>query len=397
MTIPQMRDLFTRAIALGADGTNTFTRNGNTSLSTDLVFKAEKLPTLTKEIINYTRDGVTQDYTDGVKLMFGDVLTYRFNITSYSTYVQFSNIILDDSIIGYTHNLEDNAIDTTGTYTYTATYTIDKKDVALYAGGTLVNNEKLTYNYKSNYSTGAYSGNASASAVCDIINLITYAWEEGTPEAIVNNVDGRFTLPDTDYYSGTEAFNTKVYTGETEYVVDNGKWVLSDYWGIDWNGTRYYYYKHSVVNTVQPAVGSRSFVFYGKWEFIPGETELTIKKDGYSEHEEIDPNQTFLFHITGEGVDLTVTVHGDNQIIIGGLKVGETYTITEITDWAWRYEFASWSFTKGGEVTASGEENSAKVSLGNSDNVITFTNSREKEQWLDGDSYKVNIFKNKED
>ena len=393
MTISQMRDMFTRAIALGADGTNTFTRNNNSSLDTDLVFKAEKLPTLTKEITKYTRDGVTQDYTEDVKLMFGDVLTYQFTITSTSTNVEFTDIVLDDSIIGYENNLEDDLLNTAGTYTYEATYTIKQADVALYTGGTFVNNAKLTYKYKSNYSSGSYGGNASDSAACEIINLITYAWEEGTPEAIVNNVDGRFTLPDTDYYSGTEAFNTKVYTGETEYVVENGKWVLNEYWGIDWNGVRYYYYKYSVENTIQPAVGSRSFVFYGKWEFIPNDVDLTIKKVGYSEYEEIDPNQTFLFKVTGGGVDLTVAVHGDSHITINGLKVGETYTVTEVTDWSWRYELDSWSFTADGGEAIVGDNNGAEITLGHTANKITFTNTREKDLWLDGDSFIVNIFK----
>ena len=180
-------------------------------------------------------------------------------------------------------------------------------------------------------------------------------------------------------------------------MVDNGKWVLSDYWGIDWNGTRYYYYKHSVVNTVQPAVGSRSFVFYGKWEFVPGTTELTIKKEGYSEFDTIDPNQTFLFKITGDTVDLTITVHGESEVVVSGLKIGTTYTVTEITDWSWRYELDNWSFAENGNVTASGEENGAVVTLGNTDNEITFKNVRENDQWLDGDSYIVNIFKKKED
>jgi len=397
-----LQTVFEEAHEKGCHGATTITKNSNADNGSAyfyawFTFKAEKLPTLHKEIVSYKRGNQTYPYTEDVKLMFGDVLTYRFTITSSSTNVEYSDIVLDDSIIGYEKVLTNNLLNTAGTYTYTATYTIDKKDVALYAGGTLINNAKLTYNYKSNYSTGAYSGNASASAVCDIINLITYAWEEGTPEAIVNNLDGRFTLPDTDYYSGTEAFNTKVYTGETEYVVDNGKWVLSDYWGIDWNGTRYYYYKHSVVNTVQPAVGSRSFVFYGKWEFVPGTTELTIKKEGYSEFDTIDPNQTFLFKITGDTVDLTVTVHGESEVVVSGLKIGTTYTVTEITDWSWRYELDNWSFAENGNVTASGEENGAVVTLGNTDNEITFKNVRENDQWLDGDSYIVNIFKKKED
>ena len=121
-------------------------------------------------------------------------------------------------------------------------------------------------------------------------------------------------------------------------------------------------------------------------------TSLTIQKAGYSGYEKVDPNQTFLFQITGENVDLIVTVHGNSLTTINGLKVGSEYTVTELTDWSWRYEFSSWAVS--GDITTSdfSKENGASITLGATGNTITFTNTRSNEYWLDGDSYKVNIF-----
>ncbi len=131
--------------------------------------------------------------------------------------------------------------------------------------------------------------------------------------------------------------------------------------------------------------------YYAKFE--ADITDLTIKKSypvgaDYS----IDEHQTFLFRIQGGGVDLTVTVHGNDQITVSGLKVDGSYTITEITDWSWRYEFTEVetnltkvesSVTNGATVVLSSDE---------ADNVVTFVNTRSNPYWLDGDSYIVNIF-----
>ncbi|MBQ8559231.1 MAG: hypothetical protein IJ439_04530 [Tyzzerella sp.] len=125
------------------------------------------------------------------------------------------------------------------------------------------------------------------------------------------------------------------------------------------------------------------------------QTSLTIRKTGA---EAIDVNQTFLFHVVGDDVDLTVTTHGNGAVTITGLKAGGTYTITEITDWSWRYELdnVTTGLTNFESVTNGIK---AKLSTNSDDNVITFSNKREKKQWLDGDSSCVNEFtgKNKTD
>lgn len=127
--------------------------------------------------------------------------------------------------------------------------------------------------------------------------------------------------------------------------------------------------------------------YYAKFEY--NLTSLTIKKDGVAGYANIDPNQTFIFNIRGNGIDLDVTVHGsDWDVVVDGLTVGATYTITEKTDWSWRYNCTGWYHDNGGNGTG----NIAQITIG-LNGTITFTNTRSNEQWLDGDSWCNNIFK----
>lgn len=125
-------------------------------------------------------------------------------------------------------------------------------------------------------------------------------------------------------------------------------------------------------------------VYYAKFE--ANNTDLTIKK-AYPENADysIDVNQTFIFDIKGisgtttADIDLTVTVHGDGEITITDLPIGK-YTITEQTDWSWRYVPTDCKTSQ--TITLSPTE----------ENIVTFENTRAEVKWLDGDSYDVNIF-----
>lgn len=130
--------------------------------------------------------------------------------------------------------------------------------------------------------------------------------------------------------------------------------------------------------------------YYAKFEY--NLTSLKIQKQG---HVPIDENQTFLFRITDEeGLELTVTVHGNGSVTIDGLTVGKKYKIVEISEWSWRY-------TNDGVVenattvtiTDTAVANGAEFTLNPTGNVITFTNKRSNPYWLDGDSWCNNIFK----
>lgn len=118
--------------------------------------------------------------------------------------------------------------------------------------------------------------------------------------------------------------------------------------------------------------------------YDPTLTTLTLEKQGW---QEIDENQTFLFHVKGspadpntKDVDLTVTIHGNGKTTVTDLPVGD-YIITEETGWSWRYTPQS-----GGE---------RKVTVGVGGLTVQYQNNRTQTQWLDGDNYSVNHFDSK--
>ncbi len=124
-------------------------------------------------------------------------------------------------------------------------------------------------------------------------------------------------------------------------------------------------------------------IYYAK--FVADNTDLTIKKSYPAKADySIDENQTFIFAVKGTddlttGIDLTVTIHGNGEITITDLPIGN-YVVTEQTDWSWRYEP-----TEG--------KTSQTISLSpTEENIVTFENTRAEDKWLDGNSYKVNVF-----
>ncbi len=119
-----------------------------------------------------------------------------------------------------------------------------------------------------------------------------------------------------------------------------------------------------------------SATYYAK--FSENTASLTIQKNGWNT---ADENQTYLFRIVGtdentKNIDLTVTVHENGKTTITNLPVG-SYTVTEKSDWSWRY---------------TPEEQSKSISLPYGGMTLQYNNTRSEEKWLDGDSYKNNVF-----
>ena len=111
--------------------------------------------------------------------------------------------------------------------------------------------------------------------------------------------------------------------------------------------------------------------YYAKFDY--NETTLTITTSGCAG---ADAGQSFLFRVTStDGVDLTIAINGNGSETISGLTVGDTVTVTALSDWSWRYAGGATSIT-----------------LNSTGNQVTFTNSRTNAQWLDGDSYTENNF-----
>ena len=113
-----------------------------------------------------------------------------------------------------------------------------------------------------------------------------------------------------------------------------------------------------------------STTYYAKFDW--NVADLTITKTGA---EAIDKKQSFIFHVTGEGKDMYVTIQGNDSVTIKGLTVG-TYTVKEVTSWSWRYK---------------PDKGSVNVEVkGGQPNEVTFNNSRTNGSWLSGDSFAIN-------
>ena len=102
--------------------------------------------------------------------------------------------------------------------------------------------------------------------------------------------------------------------------------------------------------------------------------DLIIHKTGT-----VDSEQTFIFEVKKEGTDDTieVVIKGEGSKTIKGLPSG-TYTVTEKTDWSWRYA------PDGETKTVIPNDTTAEV---------TFNNTLKPEQkWLNGYAYQPNDF-----
>lgn len=464
MSIEGMRAMFTDALSKGAQGATTITKNGSAGINVEFSFVAEQLPTFKKEIISVNG----QPYTEDTVIEFGNEITYRFTITSYSSNVTYTTVTIRDDLIGFVHTVPAGGLDTAGSYSVTADYTVNVADVDKYEGGKFRNEANLTYEYSSDYDTGSYEFTATASVSCDISGMVYYTWADNVPAGITGNA-AAYPLPGQEVVTYNQPFQVKPYTGATEYVaVENGvavgKWTFkgwnlagTEYTGgetvtmssqgslafegvweyaayptytvtYQWigapttgvtlptDGGNYYSgqtYRVDGTYTTgdtftldgveytfngwklngspvsgQQTMGQSNVILVGEWTSSQLYTSLVIRKTGA---QAIDVNQTFLFRIQGEGVDLTVAVHGDGYAVVEGLKVGGTYTVTEITRWSWRYAFASYTTN----LPNTAAEHGATVTLGAEDNEITFTCQRIVNWWLDGDHWIDNTFTGK--
>lgn len=101
---------------------------------------------------------------------------------------------------------------------------------------------------------------------------------------------------------------------------------------------------------------------------------LSIEKTGGAETE------SYLFHVEGDnGRSFLVAVQGNGIVTCGKLPIG-CYTVTENSDWSWRYTAQS----KTAELKPTPEGDHARVTL---------VNQRTDSRWLSGDSAAVNQFR----
>lgn len=118
--------------------------------------------------------------------------------------------------------------------------------------------------------------------------------------------------------------------------------------------------------------------------YSPLVADLTITKTGA--RTDLDENQSFIFDVVGPNdFKITVTINGNGSVTIKDVPFGQ-YTVTENTDWSWRY-------------TPTGGPSKTMTLVANGRNEVEFENTRSRIYWLSGDSCKENQFtvKSKED
>lgn len=98
-------------------------------------------------------------------------------------------------------------------------------------------------------------------------------------------------------------------------------------------------------------------------------------------------DDTFIFHIKGTDtsnsyIDMDVTITGSDSITIYDLPLGN-YTVTEDTDWSWRY-------------TAASDSASASLAVDDLSKTVTFTNTYAETKWLNDLAVLPNVFGKKE-
>ena len=208
------------ALNKDCDGGMGWTRpsSDKRTVTSDLTFRSEKLPTVTKEVA--TVNGVA--YTEGMVAHKGEKVVFNVTVTQYAAQddITYSNVTLKDNLSGAVFSgstsstktitdLSDTAVSSDTTHTYQVEYTITDADL----DKTIVNTVDLTYTYKSAYSSGSFGGTANADAkfVAASFNPKDIVVDFGLPVVIDysgENAHGRY-----DLVSGTATYGDVTVSG----------------------------------------------------------------------------------------------------------------------------------------------------------------------------------------
>lgn len=131
---------------------------------------------------------------------------------------------------------------------------------------------------------------------------------------------------------------------------------------------------NNALRTVNVTTSSVETVFINEYRRHLGTLTITKNlKDG------VNDGQEFLFHITGNGVDMDVTITGSGSVKIYDLPLG-SYTVTEDTSWSWRYT----------QTSSNTADNT--ITLDDLHANVTFRNEYRINQWLNYFTNELNIF-----
>lgn len=207
-----------------------------------------------------------------------------------------------------------------------------------------------------------------------------------------------------DVPSGAILPNADLYYTDDDYMVSNAYSKLDDgTWTWTFKGWKLKNADGTVgtetLDGTTQTMGDADVTYVGEWEKSYYDyTLLTIKKE-VGETGSFNSDDIFLFKITCDGhynPNMTVTLKAGDQIVISRLRIDQEYTITELTDWSWRYSDSptatdsnnSGNITTNGKISVTLKERRAWTS---DVNVVTFTNSLNENKWLsDEDSVRNN-------
>lgn len=203
----------------------------------------------------------------------------------------------------------------------------------------------------------------------DMEMIFYYKEEEKIPYTV------RYVLQTGETESGEPIYldiaEPKVVTDNTYSIVTENYLPIEDYSPL--------VYQQTMELTWNTEDNVMYFVYESKF------TTLTITKTC---SDSIAQGQTFLFRIKGtsastQNIDITVSVPGTGSIKICELPIGD-YTVTEITEWSWRYtpDDASQDISAVADTTGDATAN-----------VVTFANSKTNTSpLLDAYAFIRNIF-----
>lgn len=118
-------------------------------------------------------------------------------------------------------------------------------------------------------------------------------------------------------------------------------------------------------------------VNFATFEYIRCTGNITVTKTV----SDTGASDSFIFHITSadNSVDMDVVINGSGSVTVYDLPTG-SYTVTEDTDWSWRY------------TPATAASQTVILSHDSTSAVVSFANSFSNGQWLDKEINCVNTF-----
>ena len=359
---------------------------------------------------------VDTTYTSDTTVQAG-VYTYTFSgwyLDSEYTQPASATLTINSDVTRYgkwTRKLDNTIIITAASNkkVYDGSELTDDSFIVTYQGKDIPRNDNGTYtinNVEVTIDATVSGSQTSVGSSTNSITVISITDNAGTVYSHTT-VNGTLTVYPkivVEYYKDSIDASNKLNMDEIGYQTNlspehggallsvGGHVTLSDEWLNEYkpNG-----YQDGVQQEPVPyVIGSDENKVVIRVLYQPAYTSLTIHKKGAVD---LDEHQTFLFRVVGEGddVDVTVTVHGNSSVTIDGLTVGKQYTVTEITDWSWRYGSTTVTTTlpeSNWSAPAGGSGINVTLASGAAQNIVTFQNERTVPYWLDGDNFCVNVF-----